>query len=132
MLRYNIYAYSVDLTFIFKWVIKLIYDYRDDKELAFEMDDEVREKYPHHADEARKLISNLLYHYDKHRWLVFKGQAADKYFQLGELQTTQLYISSLLESRDLGQPVSDLHIQTGIRTCLGLPFAVVNGSKLDE
>ncbi len=109
----------------------MIYDYRDDKELAYELDQEVREKYPYHAEEARSLISKLLYRYDKHRWLIFKGQAADKYFQLGELQTTHLYISSLLESRDQGQPVSDLHIQTGIRTCLGLPFAVVNSSNQD-
>ncbi len=107
------------------------YDYAADRDYALELDRKVRAKYPDQADEARALISLLLYRYDKRRWLVFKGEAYDENFDLSGMYITHLHISSLLECRDKGEPVTDLYIERGIRMYLNLPFAVIEGGKQD-
>ncbi len=105
------------------------YDYLEDKEYAAEMDSKVRADYPRHADEARALMNKILRRADKQQWLVFNGEACDRNFDLGGLATTHRYVSSLLECRDKGQPVSEQYLESAVRACLGLGFAVIKGGQ---
>ena len=89
----------------------------------------VREKYPAHEGEARKLISRFLRHYDKNRWLAFNGEMPEKKYKLLELSQVHMYMASLLECRDRGHPVTDLYLETALRICLDLPFGVIQGGQ---
>lgn len=106
------------------------YEYINDKEYAAQMDREVRADYPDHADEARTLINRILRRSHKKKlWLAFNGEG-DMLF-CGDVFTTHRLISSLLECRDKGQPVTELYIEGMIRACLGLGFPVIQGGKID-
>lgn len=104
---------------------------RKERAYAAEMEASIRQDYPGHVDEARSLINRILRHTDRDRWLIFNGLSCDRGLKLGELCTTLRYVSSLLECRDRGQPVTDLYLESAVRACLGLGFAVVNGGQAD-
>lgn len=98
----------------------------DDIEYAAKLDRQVRADYPAHADEARAFINKILRQSDWRRWRVFNRKA------LGEihvLDMTHHYISLLLERRDRGDPVTDLYLESAVRACLGLGFAVIEGGR---
>lgn len=96
-----------------------------------EMEAKVRQDYPGHVDEARAVMNQVLRRTDRQKWLVFNGQSCDRGMELGELCTTLRYVSSLLECRDRGQPVTDLYLESAVRACLGLGFAVVHGGQAE-
>lgn len=103
----------------------------EDREYARELDQKTRSKYPDHADEARKMINTLLHRFDKHRWLVFNREIADKNMDLGDMGIAHSLIADLLQCRDEGQPVTDLYLEKSCRVYLHLPFYVIQGGKQD-
>ncbi|MCB0518508.1 MAG: hypothetical protein H6577_10020 [Lewinellaceae bacterium] len=98
---------------------------------AAELDARVRADYPRHAGEARSLMNRILRRTDRQKWLVFNGEACDRKMDLGSLHTTHRYVSSLLECRDKGQPVTGQYLESAVRACLGLGFAAIRGGRAD-
>jgi len=107
------------------------YHYTDDHDYLDILDQCVRDDYPDHADEARALINTYLRRYDRHRWRVFNGEAADKHQDLTSLGTAHHYVALILHSRDQVDDFPAWYLESGIRTVLHLPFAVIEGGKED-
>jgi len=101
----------------------------DDIEYAAKLDRQVRADYPAHADEARAFMNKILRQSDWRKWRVFNRKAPDLRREIHVLDMTHHYISLLLERRDLGYPVTDLYLESAVRACLGLGFAVIEGGK---
>lgn len=112
----------------------MAFHYLDDKEYVDSLDDIVRAEYPGYADKARDLINDYLRKYDRHRWRVFNGEAADRHQDLSSLGMAHGYVALLLESRDHsrkngGVQMSDQYLDSGVRAVLQLPFSVIDGGK---
>ena len=103
----------------------------EDQAYLAAMDDEIRADYPKYVDRARNIMNRILHRKDKYMWRVFNGRTYDNRMIMGDLVTTHRYISSLLKSRDEGQPVTDLYLESTVHACLGLGFVVIEGGRKD-
>lgn len=104
-------------------------DLEDMKEFAELLDDQVRDKFPDHADEARAYINTILRRDDHGKYLAYNALSYDPEIDLSMMGSAHLLVSALLSRRDEGIDVPEWYMESTVRIGLRLGFAVIESDK---